>query len=439
MLNTTAKREVTIHIFQSLLTILSQYIIILTIMNVRRTKEVFILSIDGGGIRGIIPVMVLQELERALERTRIKSSLCDLFDLFAGTSTGGLISLALAADHSRLSLQFTDPEERTKGKLRSSAIRERREEHSREEGSFQEVREGLRESSLREDEAGTEGLSRLRALLSRLAGRQARDEQGDPGLDLDHILDIYLHQGKRIFPKSTFSQLQSLGQVFSEKYDQSSLEELLEGIFGNMRMDEAVRPVLVTSYDCLSGKPYILSSYADELFYMRDAARATSAAPTYFSPLTISPIGEESTSYCLIDGGVVANNPSLIAYIHAKKLYPEAERYHLLSLGTASKKFTLGKENMVRGGMIGWLDPAKGTPLYAILRSAQGGLSDYVLESFPDLAYYRMETELAARHVRLDDASDQNMRILQQTALELIEKQSQTLERFTRAVANRRR
>lgn len=51
-----------------------------------------ILSIDGGGIRGIIPALVLAEIE---ERTG--ESIANLFDLIAGTSTGGLIALALTA------------------------------------------------------------------------------------------------------------------------------------------------------------------------------------------------------------------------------------------------------------------------------------------------------------------------------------------------------
>lgn len=51
-----------------------------------------ILSIDGGGIRGIIPALVLAELE---ERTGRGAA--DLFDLIAGTSTGGIIAAAVAA------------------------------------------------------------------------------------------------------------------------------------------------------------------------------------------------------------------------------------------------------------------------------------------------------------------------------------------------------
>ena len=49
-----------------------------------------ILCIDGGGIRGIIPAMVLAEIERRTGRR-----ISQLFDLIAGTSTGGILALGL--------------------------------------------------------------------------------------------------------------------------------------------------------------------------------------------------------------------------------------------------------------------------------------------------------------------------------------------------------
>jgi hypothetical protein len=49
-----------------------------------------ILAIDGGGIRGIIPAYILQQLEAALGKPIYQS-----FDVIAGTSTGGLIAMAL--------------------------------------------------------------------------------------------------------------------------------------------------------------------------------------------------------------------------------------------------------------------------------------------------------------------------------------------------------
>jgi patatin-like phospholipase/acyl hydrolase len=51
-----------------------------------------VLSIDGGGIRGIIPALVLTEIERRTERR-----VFELFDLIAGTSTGGILACTLCA------------------------------------------------------------------------------------------------------------------------------------------------------------------------------------------------------------------------------------------------------------------------------------------------------------------------------------------------------
>ena len=50
-----------------------------------------VLAIDGGGIRGIIPALILNEIEK---KTGKKTS--ELFDLIAGTSTGGIIALTLS-------------------------------------------------------------------------------------------------------------------------------------------------------------------------------------------------------------------------------------------------------------------------------------------------------------------------------------------------------
>jgi uncharacterized protein len=53
-----------------------------------------ILAIDGGGIRGLFPAAVLAELE---QRFLGGGSISSRFDLIAGTSTGGIIALGLAA------------------------------------------------------------------------------------------------------------------------------------------------------------------------------------------------------------------------------------------------------------------------------------------------------------------------------------------------------
>lgn len=57
-------------------------------------RDFRILSIDGGGIRGIFPAAVLADFELGLGGA---SSIADYFDLAAGTSTGGIIALSLGA------------------------------------------------------------------------------------------------------------------------------------------------------------------------------------------------------------------------------------------------------------------------------------------------------------------------------------------------------
>jgi predicted acylesterase/phospholipase RssA len=66
----------------------------------RRTYSV--LAIDGGGIRGVIPAAVLQEIEHRTGRR-----IAELFDLVAGTSTGGIIALGLTKPNGRGEPEFS--------------------------------------------------------------------------------------------------------------------------------------------------------------------------------------------------------------------------------------------------------------------------------------------------------------------------------------------
>ncbi|MFP3031757.1 MAG: patatin-like phospholipase family protein [Wolbachia sp.] len=50
----------------------------------------YILSVDGGGIRGIIPAIILAEIEK-----RARKPIAEIFDLVAGTSTGGIVIAGL--------------------------------------------------------------------------------------------------------------------------------------------------------------------------------------------------------------------------------------------------------------------------------------------------------------------------------------------------------
>ncbi|KAI0198927.1 acyl transferase/acyl hydrolase/lysophospholipase [Astrocystis sublimbata] len=61
-------------------------------------KSVRLLSLDGGGIRGLSSLLILKELMKRINENPPPKP-CDYFDLIGGTSTGGLIALMLGRLH----------------------------------------------------------------------------------------------------------------------------------------------------------------------------------------------------------------------------------------------------------------------------------------------------------------------------------------------------
>jgi patatin-like phospholipase/acyl hydrolase len=191
-----------------------------------------ILSIDGGGILGIIPLVLMQ---------RLRSSRKDFFekvDLFAGTSTGGIIALSLAG-----------------------------------------------------------------------------------GTPVDTIREFYEEQGPCIFTRPFLRRL----NPFGTKYDNSVLQETLQKFLGsNVGTFNLAKRVLIPAFDLDNEdpdsnnrhwKPKFFSNYpgdADNNVLVWKVAMATSAAPTYFPSFQ-----------GFIDGGMIANNPSLAAVAKALRENPD--------------------------------------------------------------------------------------------------------------------
>ncbi|MEG2071077.1 MAG: patatin-like phospholipase family protein, partial [Bacteroidales bacterium] len=57
-------------------------------------KKIRILTIDGGGIRGIIPAVILNYMEEEIQKRtgNANATLADYFEMIAGTSTGGILT-----------------------------------------------------------------------------------------------------------------------------------------------------------------------------------------------------------------------------------------------------------------------------------------------------------------------------------------------------------
>lgn len=311
-------------------------------------------------MRGIVPAVMLAKLSALLEELGDNRPLYAHFDLIAGTSTGGLLALALTA-----------PVERTNLVADTRYI-----------------------SYIFEQEQQT-----FWQRVRKIRGNESLSGTLPFGVDTKTLETLYLKNGKQIFPKN---QGRIFSQIFIDKYDSEPLERFLQQTFKDIALSEAVVPTLVMSYEASQGRPFIFSSYDSHGFLFREAARATSAAPTYFKPAYLYD-RQELAMQTLIDGGVIANNPSLYAYSEAKRLYPEAKKFHILSLSTASSDFSFTVSG-AGTGVIGWIDPAKGAPIQKIYATAQMQAADYIAQQIPDLSYTRVHGKLGEEY-KLDATS----------------------------------
>ncbi len=312
-------------------------------------KIVKILSIDGGGIRGLIPAIVLKEIKDNIDNDK---EIYEIFDLIAGTSTGGIIALGLTAP------QIDD---KTK------------------------------------------------------AANTVKD-----------LIDLYENNGSKIFPKwKFFNFLKTIIQVFEQKYSAKSLEKNLERLLKNTTIEDALTNILVPTYDIERRTPHFFKKWPlntlknVENFYMKDVARATSAAPTFFKPAKISPLSD-GRKFSLVDGGVFANNPALCALIEAKKIYPNAEKYVIVSLGTGSVNRKYYYNKVKKWGFASWISPGNGVPLLSIMMDGQSDSANHQLKRLPGVEFYRFDTELINTNDELDDASQQNIIALKNLALLII-------------------
>lgn len=169
------------------------------------------------------------------------------------------------------------------------------------------------------------------------------------GLRALDILELYFTMARRVFRKGR--GLLSL-LALETKYDNASLREVLTSHMGHKTLAQSQARLLIPAYDVgarrgvLMKTPHCPDYVRDGRRALVDVAVATAAAPTYF------PIVRDTFGASLVDGGVFANNPSVLALTEAVfKLNWRTEDIRLLSVGT-----TRGVAAVIppRGGLLRW-------------------------------------------------------------------------------------
>jgi patatin-like phospholipase/acyl hydrolase len=249
------------------------------------------------------------------------------------------------------------------------------------------------------------------------------------------FVNMYEQEGPRIFSRSALRKLFAFDNLTWKKYSSKGIEEVLLEYFGDSRLRDAASNVLITSYEIERRFPFFFKSTnaclrPDYDFRAREVARATSAAPSYFEPLKLL-TGEISHHYTLIDGGVFANNPAACALVEARTTHPDASSYLIVSLGTGSLMQNLPLKIARYWGAARWAKP-----LLDIIFDGVSSTVDYQLRQLvPDTScqcklYYRFQVELNGHNHSIDNTSSSNIAMLKGLAAELIEKESDDINRL---------
>ncbi len=319
------------------------------------TKYIKILSIDGGGIRGIIPAMVMANIERETGRR-----ITDLFDYIAGTSTGGVLALGIT-----------------------------------------------------------------------LAG-----DDGRPRYTADDGIRLYREEGKYIFDQTVWQRIRSVDGLREERYPSSGVESVLQKYFGEARLKDSLKDVLITAYENERRIPWFFRSSRAKVnpeydFPTWQVARSTSAAPTYFEPMKID-FNEGEDYYSLIDGAVFANNPTMCAFVDMKLAHPDAD-FLVVSLGTGQLTKPYPYTQTKDWGLVEWAMPVIDVLMHGVnetidfqmrqlLPYVEGGIH----------RYYRFQVRLNDDNQKMDDISPKNLRELQLLTERMIHERSADFERLCR-------
>lgn len=303
-----------------------------------------ILCIDGGGIKGLYSARILEKFEK-----KFNCRTSDHFDMICGTSTGGLIALALTS------------------------------------------------------------------LIS-----------------AEDICKFYVEKGEIIFPKHKVRKVPFFGKIdygflkqiaFGGKFSNEGLKKSLDEIFKDRKIGDANNLLCIPSYSITEAKPKVFkfdhnegSLSRDNNAKMVDVALATSAAPTYF-PMAELPFYNNEQ---FIDGGVWANNPTLVGLLEALNCFVGKEKNY-----NSIKILSLSSLSITGGNPTGLKNERSfrdwGSELFETSMNGQAFFTDFFLSKIKEVSDIKIDyTRIPSASISKDQESIIQLDVATQEAYDLM-------------------
>jgi patatin-like phospholipase/acyl hydrolase len=306
-------------------------------------RRLRILSIDGGGIRGIFPAAALAELER---RFIGGHPIGAYFDLIAGTSTGGILALGLGA-----------------------------------------------------------------------------------GFTAAELCQLYVERGNEVFPPlldTFFGRLKGWWRGGTHyvwhRYDRDALERALTDQLGDRLYGDSRTRLCIPAFEGRHSEVFVFKTphhpdyKTDRFERMVNVGLATAAAPTYYRPL-------EHGGYLLVDGGVWANNPIMLAVIEALTCFTvDRAQVDVLSLGCGDDPYVVSSAQIRLGGLFFWKDA-----IFAAMRLQSLAATNQARLLLGPPSVMRIDVRTNEQKIALDD--------WRRSVAELVPAASQAIQKAGDAVA----
>lgn len=328
-----------------------------------------VLSIDGGGVRGVVSAIVLDALDAEFEAIGKSCRVADCFDLIAGTSSGAIIAAGLA-------MPGTDGEDTA----RPGAIRKLFETQSR-----------------------------------RIFPRRWFCEIPVIGRLPQLFGPLYSPDG--------------LSDVLAENFGDMAMTDARRNLMISAYSIDPRDIVLFRGGPAYADRP---EEERFGLIKARDAIMGSTAAPTFFPPHRVE-ASDRSDQWTLIDGALFLNDPAMAALTEAARLFPGDDfRVVSLGNGRETRRYPYrNSKNWGFSQWVSPTGRFR-TPLLSAISDGQARAVNRQLKYLLGDEYVRFDYRLEAGRGsdRIDDSTQRNIARLTRGALEMVETMRPQLRRL---------
>ena len=240
----------------------------------------------------------------------------------------------------------------------------------------------------------------------------------------EDIVNLYTSECKTIF-----TPRRSLRSFFVSKYKTKPAYKTFEKLFKNVKLSD-IRDdcdLLIPYYNLTNNRTGFFKSHKardvalsrTQDFYLKDVIGSTTAAPTYFKEFKLNTVHNKDHSNVLktnyvsaVDGGIAANDPALCALTEAMSIYPSADSFLLVSMGTGHCVSEVRPK-----GLLGWA-----TSISTVLMDNASEMTGHMLKKFgmysnKPVFFSRLQFDISKTYADMDNTNHENLSYLEHQAL----------------------